>query len=113
MRSTGFICIWLVAISLAPHDAVAGDASAVKAGRRLAEINCEPCHAIGRTDRSTIAQAPPFRAFVATGRIAQLPSVLTDSSRMAHEEMPQTRFGQKDIDALTAYIERLADDVAP
>lgn len=107
-----FVC-WLTALSMASHGAASGDDWTVEVGRRLAETNCEPCHAIGRTDRSTISVAPPFRDIAASGRIARLEIILTDNARMAHEEMPQSRFGQKEIEALTAYLESLTRDAVP
>src|SRR6478609_8967766 len=75
-------------------------------GRVFAETNCARCHAIGTTDESPLAKAPPFRTLHKRYPVETLAEALAEGIRVAHP-MPEFRLEPNEIDDLIAYLKSL------
>ena len=77
-------------------------------GRRIAERDCTPCHAVkpGDVGPSPVEAAPPFQL------VARMPSstelALRVFLRTSHAGMPNLQFTEQEIDDLVAYMVSLA-----
>ena len=94
---------------LGPSVCLAGT-GAIETGRKLVEINCARCHAIGREGNSPLAKAPPFREVVMRYDPAQLEEALGEGIVTGHNEMPQFEFGPDELAAIVAYLDSLRDE---
>jgi tetratricopeptide (TPR) repeat protein len=79
----------------------------VAEGRKLVEINCAPCHAIGTTGASALAKAPPFRELQRHYALLALRTPITRAIAAPHDEMPRFRPTDAELDAVVAYINSL------
>jgi cytochrome c len=84
----------------------AADASAER-GRDVALENCSGCHAIGTTDASPRAEAPPFRALHERYPVEHLAEALVEGIVTGHADMPEFRFSPEDAEDLIAYLRTL------
>lgn len=84
-------------------EAVSVEAS-VEQGRRLAEINCATCHAIGTTGESRHPMAPPFRTLSREYPLNSLEEAFAEGILVGHPEMPEFRLTPTEIDHLLAYM---------
>lgn len=78
-------------------------------GRRLAEIHCARCHAIGQTGISRHPQAPEFRRLNANYAIGALDEAFAEGVLVGHRAMPEFRFEPQQIDDLLGYIESIQE----
>jgi mono/diheme cytochrome c family protein len=81
-------------------------------GRLLLEKNCSRCHAIGHTDASPNAQAPPFRTVIARYPAEDLAEALAEGIVTRHSEMPEFIFAPDEIEAIIAYLNSLGPGAA-
>ncbi len=93
---------WLSGACLAQSPATIG------AGREIAQKFCARCHAIGVEGASPHPSAMPFRDIVAKGHVENLEEALGEGIIVGHPDMPQFRFGPKEVDALIAYLKSLS-----
>lgn len=84
-------------------EAVPVEAS-VEQGRRLAEINCATCHAIGTTGESRHPMAPTFRTLSRDYPLNSLEEAFAEGILVGHPEMPEFRLTSAEIDHLLAYM---------
>ena len=61
----------------------------IAAGQKLVEANCSRCHAIGLSDKSPLAKAPPFREVVTRYPPESLGEALVEGIVTGHNEMPE------------------------
>ena len=73
-------------------------------GRRLAEIHCSTCHAIGPTGESRHPTAPPFRTLSQDYPLNSLEEAFAEGILVGHPEMPEFRLTPDEIDHLLAYL---------
>lgn len=73
-------------------------------GRTLAVRLCAQCHAIGKTDKSSRAGAPPFRHLDRRINLDTFASRLRQGLMSGHYDMPEFRFSREDARALVAYL---------
>lgn len=105
-----FLSLFLMLPLFGCHDngTVKGDATA---GRVLAERNCSRCHAIGPSEQSPVAAAPPFRTLVSHYKPEDLQEALAEGIEVGHSgktiNMPPFRFEPSEIDDLIAYLNTL------
>ena len=78
-------------------------------GRRLAEINCASCHAIGVEGESRHPEAPPFRTFSRDYPVTMLQEAFAEGILVGHPAMPEFRLEPQQIDDLLAYIESVQE----
>lgn len=77
----------------------------VEAGRRIAEANCQRCHAIGATGESPHPPAPPFRTLSQRYPVSDLQEAFAEGVRVGHPDMPEFQLPPDQIDDLLAYLQ--------
>jgi mono/diheme cytochrome c family protein len=80
----------------------------IEAGRALAQNHCARCHAIGAAGDSPHAEAPPFRAIAAKGRVDDLQEALAEGITVGHPDMPEFAFQPDQIEDFLAWLKSLA-----
>ncbi len=78
-------------------------------GKKIAEVNCAECHAVGRTGASANATSPPFRTLAQRYPLQELEESLAEGIMVGHEgpEMPLFEFEPQDIEDLMAYLKTI------
>jgi len=76
-------------------------------GRRLTELHCARCHAVGVSGESPLSEAPAFRTLSQRHPVNQLEEAFAEGVLVGHPAMPEFRFEPEQIDALTAYLESI------
>lgn len=79
----------------------------VAKGRAIAAEHCARCHAIGVSDASPHAKAPPFRVVADSYPSEHLAEALAEGFVSGHPDMPVYVFGTQEIDAFLAYLDSL------
>lgn len=77
-------------------------------GKRLAEKNCAWCHATGTDGNSKNAKAPPFRHITRHHGLLALREPLARGIASPHDEMPNFKLPDADVDRIIAYINSLS-----
>ncbi len=95
--------------STAPPQAEALTAADTAEGRRLAEIHCATCHAIGAEDESRHPMAPPFRTLSRDYPVTALEEAFAEGILVGHPDMPEFRLEPAQIDALIAYMQSIQE----
>jgi len=80
----------------------------IREGQDLAEKNCSSCHAIGVRGRSVNSKAPEFRNLSRRHTLLALRDSITRGIAAPHDEMPQYRLSDEQIDTIIAYINSLS-----
>ena len=96
------VAAWLPGLCLAQSATTTGK------GYEIAEKFCARCHAIGMKDTSPQPSAIPFRDIAAKGRVENLEEALGEGIIVGHPDMPQWRFGPREVGALIAYLKSLS-----
>ena len=96
-----------VALALGGSPALARDVNQVEAGKKLAELHCSRCHAIGGSDNSLMEGAPPFRDLKLRYTVDDLAESLAEGIMTSHPQMPVFTFSPEEIDDLLAYLDSL------
>jgi cytochrome c len=73
-------------------------------GRALLREYCASCHAIGKTGRSPMQSAVPFRVLGRSFDFDEFPRLLRRGISSTHPAMPEFKFGDDDARAVTAYL---------
>jgi mono/diheme cytochrome c family protein len=84
--------------------------ASVAEGRRLAEIHCAVCHAIGAGGESRNPLSPPFRTFSRNYPVNALEEAFAEGILVGHPSMPEFRLEPQQIDDLLAYIESVQEE---
>ncbi len=74
------------------------------AGRRLAQMECAGCHAVGAEGASRNAVAPPLRALAERYPGTLLADAFPERMKVGHPAMPEFRLSPSDVDALLSYL---------
>jgi cytochrome c len=104
VRRISLVAPSVIALALLAWGAVAaGDRVEVEAGHQLARAWCDSCHAIEPGEASgPYADVPSFDA------VAQLPSTTATALkaflRTPHEDMPDIKFTENQLDDVVSYI---------
>ena len=80
----------------------------IKEGKRLAEINCSGCHAVGLQGKSPYDRAPEFRNLRRANTLLALREPITRAIVTPHAQMPHFILSNEQIDRLVAYINSLS-----
>lgn len=75
-------------------------------GRRLVEVHCAICHAVGREGESPVPEAPPFRDLGRRYPAESLAEALAEGLGDTHAEV--ATFEPEDVDRIIAYLSSLA-----
>ena len=92
---------------LAAGPARAQERAEVEAGRKLADMHCSRCHAVGNEGASLMEGAPPLRDIKLRYPVDDLAEALAEGMETAHPQMPVFTFSPKEIDELLAYLDSL------
>ncbi|MGB3625846.1 MAG: cytochrome c [Henriciella sp.] len=80
------------------------DADLIADGRDIVEDQCTTCHAIGASDDSPRADAPPLRTVLADFDPEALADDFREGIHVGHPDMPDFEFGPIGTDAVLAYL---------
>ena len=84
-------------------------AERIAEGRRYADLRCASCHALDGQAFSPNAAAPPMSRLLPALTFKMLVRGSAREAEMAHGAMPPLRLSVLERDALTAYLESIAD----
>jgi len=98
------LCQTLVALMLV-SPALA--ASPEQRGKVYARTHCGRCHAIGRTGRSPLDAAPPFRTLHLRYPIETLSEALAEGITTGHPAMPRAELTPDQIHDLLSFMKTL------
>jgi cytochrome c len=98
------LAMWLPIATGTAH----AEAPTAGEGRILAETNCAACHALGKTDDSPFAAAPPFRDVAGRYTEEELLDGFMEGLPVRHEAMPDWDMTEDQAIALTLFIMSLA-----
>ena len=75
-------------------------------GLKIAQRNCTPCHAVGRTGDSPNPKSPPFRSLAQRYPLSELEETMGEGMMVGHEapEMPVFEFRPDQIADFIAYL---------
>lgn len=90
-----------------PQNAGAESEMLIAKGEELAQKNCAWCHAIGKTGASPNPRAPAWRDLHKKHPIQALRDPLTRGIARPHDEMPQFKLSDNEVDTIVAYINSL------
>ncbi len=108
MKTTAF-CAMIAAYAFVwPASAETPLSEEAKAGREIAEHICSRCHAIGPEGQSPHKDAPPFRFIAAKGNVENLEEALAEGIVVGHPDMPQFKFGPREVGAIVAYLKSMS-----
>ena len=101
------------ATAMAP--AAAQSAASIKRGQAIAQQQCAACHAIGRTGRSKLRNAPPLRTLAARYPLESLEEAFAEGVMVSHkgQNMPAFELSPQTINDLIAYMKSLSAKRAP
>jgi mono/diheme cytochrome c family protein len=111
LSTGGLIALALLIAACAPSR-LASPASAaadIGEGRRLAEVNCATCHAIGVSGESRHPMAPPFRTLSRNYPVNALEEAFAEGIISGHRDMPQFQLEPAQIDDLVAYLNSIQE----
>jgi mono/diheme cytochrome c family protein len=78
-------------------------------GRRIAEVYCAHCHAIGTEGESRHPMSPPFRTLSRNYPINALEEAFAEGILVGHRDMPEFRLEPAQIDDLVAYLQSIQE----
>jgi len=76
-------------------------------GLAILQKNCARCHALGLTEKSPHAEAPPFRDIVNRYPVEDLEESLAEGIMSGHPDMPEFSFDPDRIGWIIAYLNSL------
>lgn len=79
-----------------------------QASEELAEKYCSECHAVGRTGKSPLSEAPPFHEIAKRYPAENLAESLAEGIVTGHPEMPEFVFSAEEVGQLVDYFASLA-----
>jgi mono/diheme cytochrome c family protein len=97
---TRIAVLMLIAAMVVPADAA--DRETIFRGKRDAEINCGPCHAVGQADA-----APPLRELWKRKVFAHLRTELAGPLFLRHPAMPDFEPTPEQVSEIVDYIESI------
>ncbi len=77
-------------------------------GQKIAQEKCTKCHAVGKADASPDRKAPPFRDIGKNFPLEHLAEALAEGIVTGDNNMPEFKFGPRDIDAILDYIAEMS-----
>ncbi|QDM00229.1 cytochrome c [Rhodopseudomonas palustris] len=90
---------------------MAGQATAAppseRRGLEFAKSHCARCHAIGRSGKSRLAQAPPFRTLHTRYPVETLAEAFAEGIYTGHPRMPEFELDPDEINDLLSYLKTL------
>jgi len=81
----------------------------VQEGAKIVREFCARCHAIGKSDKSPHADAPPFRTLSRSFDLDQFPRLLERGLASNHPDMPEFKFNEDNARAVRAYLRTIQE----
>jgi len=78
--------------------------STIQRGRAFTQANCARCHAIGRSGKSPLPKAPPFRTLHERYPVEDLTESLAEGIGTGHPAMPEFVLNEDQIRDLISYL---------
>lgn len=103
------VCLSACAQSGAPTRTTGDNPALVTEGRRLAEIHCARCHAIGLDGESRHPMAPPFRTLSRNYPVGALEEAFAEGVLVGHPDMPEFEFEPVQVDAVVSYLQSVQE----
>lgn len=104
MRNRVLVVVLAAIATMVAGTVVSAQEPPVLHGKRLAEINCAACHAIGLTGESQHGSAPPFRELSQRFPVETIDEALLAKVRPVHADMPAFDMTRKQAADIAAYI---------
>jgi len=105
---TGWVLLGLVVVSSQSVDALANGPAVRKfEGQTILARYCARCHAINKTDQSTVRGAPPLRDIYRRYPLERLEFELSEGIGSTHRDMPQVQFSSEQIEKILNYLDNL------
>lgn len=82
-------------------------------GKSILAANCARCHAIEASASSPLRAAPHMRDIYLKFPARELEEELREGKVSHHQKMPQIAFSDEEVEAILAYLYRLANEVGP
>ncbi len=101
----------LLGLSMMPRPAngqVNSSPDGAARGERIVQQKCSKCHATGRADLSPNPKAPPFRDVGRNYPPEHLAEALAEGIITGDNDMPEFKFGPRDVDAIIDYLAAMA-----
>jgi cytochrome c len=76
-------------------------------GFAILRADCARCHAIGKTGRSPLRKAPPFRTLHKRYPVESLEESLAEGIITGHPAMPEFSFNPEQVGDIIAYLKSL------
>ena len=115
MRATSRIAWGLLGLSVVlpqfPDAFANGPTVRTIEGRAILARHCAKCHAIDRSDQSTLRQAPALRDIYRRYPLEGLEFELSEGVGSTHPDMPQIQFSAEQVDKILEYLEYLEDSI--
>jgi mono/diheme cytochrome c family protein len=92
--------------------AAAGQADLIGQGKKLAEMLCVSCHAIGASGESPEPMAPAFRRLGQRYPLNALEEAFAEGILVGHPMMPSYKLSEAQIEALLAYLTSIQERAA-
>lgn len=102
-KKSGLVAVALT-VFVSWASAAEEDREKIAEGLKIAERICATCHAIGKEGTSPHASAPPFRVIAGKGPPENLEEALGEGIAVGHPDMPQFKFGPRQVGAIVAYL---------
>jgi mono/diheme cytochrome c family protein len=107
------LALALMSLTLAacagPKPVVAAPTDPIAQGRRIAQINCASCHAIGPRGESRNPLSPPFRELSRNYPLTALEEAFAEGILVGHPDMPDFELSPKQIEDLLAYMRSIQE----
>jgi len=105
---TGWVLLGLSILCGQCVDALANGPAARKfEGQAILARYCSRCHAINKTDQSTLRGAPPVRDIYRRYPLERLEFELSEGIGSTHRDMPQVQFSSEQIEKILNYLDNL------
>lgn len=107
-RSCGMFAAVAMSLAFWASEAAALGPGAQR-GFDFVRTHCARCHAVGRTGKSPLAEAPPFRILHQRYPVEDLAESLAEGIRTGHPSMPEFRLDPGQTSDLIAYLKTLEE----
>ena len=98
---------------IGPTHAISNDQESAQAvlleGKQIVTKNCKSCHGVGKADKSTHPDAPPFREVASRYSVWLLAESLAEGIVSGHPDMPEFVFEPREINAILSYMDSLKE----
>ena len=97
-----------IAVAASHFSPVWAQGDSIARGQKIAQEKCSKCHSIGKADASLDRKAPPFREIGKNFPLEHLAEALAEGIVTGDNNMPEFKFGPRDIDAILDYIAEMS-----